>query len=106
MVSIFRVDKPVKRKCGNCRSKLPDSCRKLLCETCISSLAGAESASKLKELMVSMKEVVSSFQAFNDRSAGLGPSTPLAVTVPQVPSVSSRSLPPLVLETVSFQSGL
>lgn len=101
MVSIFRVDKPVKRKCGNCRSKLPKSCRKLLCETCISSVAGAESASNLKELMVSMKEVVSSFQAFNDRLAGLGPSASVEVTVPQAPSVSSRSLPPLVLETVS-----
>lgn len=49
--------------------------------------------------MVSMKEVVSSFQSFNERLAGLGPSTSRAVTVNQDPLVSAKSLPPLVLET-------
>lgn len=75
----------------------------------VRNVAGSESVASIKasiKFMTSMKEFVSSFQSFSARLSGLGQSTSKSVAVVQepLPSVSARSLPPLVLETVSLQA--
>lgn len=71
----------------------------------VRNVAGSESVASIK-FMTSIKEFVSSFQSFSARLSGLGQSTSKSVAVVQepLPSVSARSLPPLVLETVSLQA--